>query len=263
MNLPYIGITGITSKKDVSTLKTVCPPSPNHCYMAGILVSGKTISGGSTTNRRYPAINEAIRLMEALQDDRFWVAFHYNTSGRTEPLREQLGPLLDCQPKGCFGFQLNVVRPNLDEMKFLREKHNLSFILQVNEKSIREPSADCMLEYVHEYRDVAEYALLDLSGGTGKPFDPVLAASVLRHWDFQTIIPGLAGGLGPDGSDLIWETKLHAPIIDMTAISYDAEGRIRVPVKDPIEGVKYQDRLSKKLVSQYVMAVHSGMKRRH
>lgn len=264
MNLPYVGLTGVASLKDVSTLQNlrVCPPSANHCYMAGILVSGKTLSGQPTTNRRYPTVENAFRLAGLFTDSRFWVAFHYNNSGRKEPLREQLQPLTDRLGSG-FGIQLNIARPPLDEVRELRDRFRLKIILQVNEKSLREPTAECMLEYVYEYRDVAEYALLDLSGGKGLPLNPTLAAKVLRNWDYPGIIPGLAGGLGPDASDTIWEVKARAPFTDMTAISYDAEGKIRVPVEDPIVGENYQDRLSKKLASQYVMAVHTGMKRRH
>ena len=258
MNLPYIMVTGIVTKNDVETILTCYEYPTTHCLAAGILVSHKTLSGNTTTNRRYPTAPEARARIEELSEFNCWPVVHYNTSGCTDPLSQQIDRLMGLHPL-LSGIQLNVVKPDPEELKRIKDKHNISLILQVNEKSIRERTAICVCDYVSQYKDTVDYALFDMSGGKSEPLDTLLAANILRYWDFRGIIPSLAGGLGPEGGDTLREIKHFARMIDLRCVSFDAEGKIRVPVPDPIDGQPYQDMLSRDRTVAYVKSIRKAV----
>lgn len=79
---------------------------------------------------------------------------------------------------------------------------------------------------VAEYDEVAEYVLLDPSGGYGKPFDPERVRDYLLALEAQNLGMGLgvAGGLSPATLNLV------EPLVwEFYDLSIDAEGRLRTP----------------------------------
>lgn len=261
MTHPYVGITGICNDVDIRTLKvaeTVLSET-NHILMAGVLVSHKTLSGLPTTNRRYPPIDEAVLLVRELAKFA-WPVAHYNTSGCQDPLSVQLQRLVGRLDK-IEGVQLNVVRPDQAEVAKFREDHpDIEIILQVNRHSPADYGVQAILDYVRLYEGSVDYALLDLSGGEGRPLDAEWALEIYSKWPFirshsgEPVGLGVAGGLGPNCKDLIEPFYSR-----LKTLSLDAEGGLRVPVADPIPDARYQDRLDRDKALGYVSTLATIM----
>ncbi len=247
---PYIGITGIVTSDDAETAREcVRLVPPTHRLMAGVLVSAKTLRGGTPTSRRYPRIGAVEGILAALADAGAWPVVHYNSRAEGEDLAVELRVLANlCESMR--GVQLNIARPDAWAIDgFLRGHPNVEFILQVNRGAYPNgvmPSADVAAAYVHNYRAVASYALLDLSGGLGTAVDVEFTAKILSRWREDWFVgAAVAGGLGPDASGVL--TSLRGAVGDgvFRTLSFDAETGVRVPVSDPIAGEKHQDTLAR------------------
>ena len=263
MTLPYLGITGVVTPGDVEIIRecrAIAPPS--HLVMAGVLVSGKTLKHIPVTNRRYPKIDMAVRLVESLSlIGGVFPAIHYNTGGDDRSLLVQLRDLLDLF-KGFKGFtgglQLNVVKPDPSSIRIVREMFpDVKIILQVNGSSIgSRRTPEKVAEYLRSYTGLMDYALIDFSGGNGKPSSPSLWYDILHHLGPMSkehnFGLGVAGGLGPDGGSTILEVHYHGPL---EPFSTDVESKVRVPVSNPIYGEKYQDQLDLDLSLAYTRSV--------
>jgi hypothetical protein len=223
--------------------------------MAGVLASHKTLSKIKVPNRRYPEASTIPSLVERLSLLGAWPVVHYNTSGCKDPLSQQLNRVLEAAP-GVQGIQMNVVKPSRQDIETFRDRHPAQvLILQVNRSSIQGKSPEAVWHYIEGYADLVDFALLDLSGGRGTPLDPVWASQILQGWPFPTVRPGVAGGLGPGCKSIL---EAMAPGVGGYAgISFDAEGNLRVPVVDPLEGESYQDELSKEKALGYFEVLQS------
>lgn len=254
---PYIGVTGIVTMDDVRTIaECVQMLPPTHRLMAGVLVSAKTLRGQSTTNRRYPPVDDVGGLLAELDNVGAWPVVHFNC-------REDLPEHLDTLAQRFFlarGLQLNVVRPDVEAVaKFTAQRRDMAFILQVNRGAVpraTEITARVVLDYVARYDTVASYALLDLSGGEGRAMSPDLAWQVLDQWRWEGPAPAFAGGLGPDANDLLTEfaAGLREPR-RFSMCSFDAESKLRTAVGDPVPEAPYQDQLDAAKTTAWVAAV--------
>lgn len=256
--LPYIGLTGVVTEEDVDAVleavsQVVLPAG--YRWMAGILVSLETLTRTRVPNRRYPDIRNARRLAERLSPHVF-TTVHYN-SRESETLSVQLERARDAIP-AAHGFQLNIVRPPVDEIARFRESEpNQEIILQVNRSSLNTkdfPGLEEILGYARPYLPHIEYLLLDLSGGQGVPLAPVWAAARIRElqgrWSRAGVALGVAGGLGPDSEITLRYLREQAP----EGFSVDAESRLRRPVSDPIPLERYQDELDPSAAQAYLEA---------
>lgn len=245
----YIGITGIVTHADVDTIAAcaaLLPPDIR--LMAGVLVSSKTLTGEPTESRRYPTLTEAMYLLSGLSDFA-WPVVHYNTRATGLDLRMEIMELLAFLPEAR-GIQLNVAAPNPDMVaRAMLDHPDVELILQVNRASVPSGLVSDVHAYVAKYS--AQHALLDRSGGTGKSLDVSWMAAVLpglAAW----ARPAVAGGLGPDSGPVV--ASLPGGLF-----SVDAESRSRVPVSDPIDGAKHQDRLDRDLALRYTQAMVDAM----
>jgi hypothetical protein len=257
--VPYVGITGIVTDEDVDTIRALVPRCTGRRLMAGVLVSAKTLQGIPVSNRRYPRIRHANRLLEACAAAGAWPVVHFNTREPT-PLSEQLEILVSELP-AARGIQLNVVRPDPAEAEeFFCRRPQVEFIAQVNRGAGLTKYPYVAAEYVARYALSAAHALLDLSGGTGATLDPRWVAQVLRLWPTRAVRPALAGGLGPGTAGAAIRGVIRAInagcLVPQTgshlSFSVDAESRLRVPVEDPIVGARFQDRLDRARAEAYV-----------
>jgi hypothetical protein len=242
---PYIGVTGIVTVADLYTVRECCALMPwTHRFMAGVLVSAKTLRGEYTESRRYPAVDQVDAILSECARHGAWPVVHYNTRATGDVLTTELAALVRAFPS-MRGLQLNVVRPSPSVVNAFAVDHpHVEVIAQMNRAAFGNPPvpADAIL-YARDYPN-ASHALLDLSGGRGEDIDTSFAARVARAWPHAGGL-GVAGGLGPDA-----ETALQALRDDLGAdrfalLSFDAESRVRVPVEDPIAGGKHQDRLDR------------------
>ena len=250
-----IGVTGIVFGDDVETMRLASKLAPEtHTLMAGILVSGKTMAGEFTSNRRYPAVDTIPKLISELKEFS-WPVIHYNTSGKEDPLQTQLSNLVTRFP-GIGGIQLNIVRPDWMEMKAFHEIHpDIPLILQINKSSVGSMELSLTLEYLRRYGRTIGSAILDMSGGRGVGLDTDWTTNVLRWWPNSAIRASIAGGLGPDCGPILQKIHKSLDAPGLGIVSIDAESGVRVPVTDPIEGADYQDKLSPEKVLAYVGAV--------
>ena len=266
--IPYIGITGIVTQGDVETVREcatlVRTHVPTHRLMAGVLMSYKTLTGQTTTNRRYPLRTHVETSLKACLDAGAWPVIHYNTHAKGADFARELEILSKDFPTMA-GIQLNVVCPDREAISsFVSDPHRgVEVILQVNGTSLRKTEWNAC-SYIGWYDDIS-HALLDASGGNGKLFSPGTAeviAETYPHAVEDGVRLGLAGGLGPDcGPALENLQELLVPHgISLRDLSFDAESRVRVPVSDPIPGEKYQDTLSHTASLMYVRAVIKALK---
>lgn len=260
---PYIAITGICNQTDVAAVASALQAVPvTRRLMAGVLVSAKTLAKYSVPNRRYPPIGQVPQLLVSLDAAGAWPAVHFNTRS-LEPLDLQLDDLVT-KCGAVRAIQLNVAHPIEAQLVRFRAKHpQIEIILQINGGSLDERTPAAVIEYVDQYVGIIDHALLDLSGGSGQPFDIEWVASVLQEWHpyfcMGDIAPGVAGGLGPNCGPALAELWLRLGPWAQAWLSVDAESGLRVPVADPIPGEKGQDALSAERVLGYVKTVAKVM----
>jgi len=260
VTLPYLGITGVVTPDDVDTIRECRAIAPaSHLVMAGVLVSGKTLKHVPVTNRRYPKVGTAVRLIESLSlIGGVFPAIHYNTGGDDRSLMIQLRDLLGVFKGFSGGIQLNVVKPDPSSIRLVRDMFpNVKIILQVNGSSIgSKRTPENVAQYLRSYTGLMDYALIDFSGGNGKPSSPGLWYEILHHLEPMArehgFGLGVAGGLGPDSGSTILEIHYHGPL---DPFSTDVESRVRVAVDNPLYGEKYQDRLDRDLSLAYTRSV--------
>lgn len=250
--LPCIGVTGIVTAADLFTVRDCCALMPwSHRFMAGVLVSAKTLRGEHTESRRYPAAAQVEAILAVSAQHGAWPVVHYNTRATGDALTMELAALVRAFPS-MRGLQLNVVRPSPSVVNAFAVDHpHVEVIAQMNRAAFGDPPvpADAIL-YARDYPN-ASHALLDLSGGRGEDIDTAFAARVARAWPHAARL-GVAGGLGPDAEPTLCALRDDLGAERFAALSFDAESRVRVPVEDPIAGAKHQDRLDRDLALAWV-----------
>ena len=126
------------------------------------------------------------------------------------------------------GFQLNCPWPPDQALRLYRYHHpDKKIVIQVGARAFEEiaHSPSTLVQYLRRYQDVADYVLLDASGGTGKILDPNTLRpylEALRDSKINISI-GVAGGLGsPAGL-----SNLEILAQEFPDISIDAESNMR------------------------------------
>ncbi len=283
--VPYIGITGIVTQDDVETVKECvrtlqdhCPTmftgEPTHRFMAGVLVSYKTLTGQPTTNRRYPPRTEVETLLSQCLAAGAFPVIHFNTHAKGADLAREMEQLCEAFPS-MRGLQLNLVCPDPEVVRSFTSDpmRRVEVILQINHTSLvktAKPPAKIghPCDYAMGYTGIS-HALIDASGGNGRLFDHRTADTILETlstMEDRGVRLGLAGGLGPDCGGALNDLRTgllgHGgdEDVDLDVLSYDAESRVRVPVPDPIEGEEYQDMLDRISSVNYVAAVCAALR---
>ena len=245
MRKPYIGITGFMSSDDALHMLDVVPTHSNRLIMVGVLASLKTMRGiQNKWPNRYPAMDKIARIFPkhpgALN------LIHYNTKEK-ETLGEQLVAMTEFGGANMHGFQLNIAWPALDVLAEYKKAYPAKqIVLQVGGHAFEmvNNSPEQLAEQVAEYDEVAEYVLLDPSGGYGKPFNSERAREYLLALREKNLRIGLgvAGGLSPTTLNLV------EPLVrEFPDLSIDAESRLRTP----------EDRLDVNLGRAYIQKASS------
>lgn len=227
MRKPYIGITGFMSLSDALHVLNAIPANANRLVMIGVLASLKTMRGiQNKWPNRYPAMD---RIASIFPDHPSALnLIHYNTKEK-ETLGDQLVAMTEFGGANMQGFQLNIAWPALDVLAEYKKAYPAKqIVLQVGGHAFEmvNHSPEQLAARVAEYDEVAEYVLLDPSGGYGKPFDPECARDYLLALEAKNfgMRLGVAGGLSPTTLDLVEPLAREFP-----QLSIDAEGRLRTP----------------------------------
>lgn len=253
----YIGVTGVVHPVDAATVYDLRGETPSgYVLMAGVLVSGKTLRGQAVTNRRYPVLREAAQRVRDLRDE--WIApvVHYNLGDDERPLDTQILNVIEAtDPEGV---QFNVGRPDVEAVRRCwLGGSQMAWILQVNARSLLGITPEAVWAYVSKYAGMATHALVDLSQGTGQGLGLAWTTAVLAGWRPEWPRPGVAGGLGPDSGEVARACLRALP--PGLELSFDAESRLRVPVRDPFPGMPCQDRLDAALARTYVETITAAI----
>jgi hypothetical protein len=202
--------------------------------MFGVLADIDSLEGRPHAGRfrwRYPKIEEVASIFPNDRDTLNLV--HFNTKG--PGLYDQLTRLDKLAGPYCDGFQLNIVWPDVGELKKWGSDRQQAFrpyrlVIQISRRMIESygdgsEGRQEFLTRLFAYERLATDFLFDLSGGEGKILDVAKADAMLEVLYSRfglTHNIGVAGGLGP-------ETVEHfAPLLRKYGwLSTDAEGKVR------------------------------------
>jgi hypothetical protein len=209
-NKPYVGITGFMSQEEVSTIGNLYPPdSSGPLIMFGFLMSEKTLNGQPDKwPNRYPPRESLFKLFSRHPSGMNII--HYSSDNPNKLLLQLLsmvGLYWSGHPLAgdLDGFQLNIAWPSpaiIEEFrKFTNERKHFTVILQIGSKALQavNNSPIELARRLKAYEDLADYILIDSSGGRGELVDIEKLRSYFWALDDFGITEkmgiGFAGGL--------------------------------------------------------------------
>jgi len=253
---PYIGITGFMSNHEVETVlgntekipeKLLTCAAAHRLIMIGVLASFKTLNGlPNKWPNRYPLV---ANIADIFSNHRLALnLIHYHTTS-SDTLLDELKLLTELGGPNLHGFQLNIVWPDPQVLRFYKNKHSdKKIVLQISDKTlaaIDNLSCDLVTKIFSQYAECIDYILLDASGGHGRLFDFVSIYPLLKLLEgrakYNNIGLGVAGGLYADTIHHLRELSQRFP-----NISWDAEGCLR-NASDQLDLIKAENYLDKSL----------------
>lgn len=246
MYKPYIGITGFMNQQEVNAvIRSLKNENDKQWLMIGILASEKSIAGiPNKFPNRYPDSRVIKDIFPEDDSMRSMLRLvHFSTQSTEAELLDQMHYLRKIAGPNCDGFQLNIKWPSTEVLvayKFLFPYDTL--VLQCGAGAMKSVGGDPqkLAERIAEYAGVAEYALVDPSGGYGKPMDVSFALETLRYLETKNLDMnfGIAGGLTGDTLEMIRPIAEKFP-----EVSIDAEGGLR-DSEDHLDLVKVEKYVS-------------------
>jgi hypothetical protein len=264
----YISVSGVEAPRHIEAIERFgvrhCPPSP--ALLIGVQASEKTQYHKIENSRGpnwHPVGDTIWRLFQSAPTRR--VAgriIHYSFADTNQPrdIERLTCELLDRTPDDAQvdGFQFNNLAWNMHNFAPLVEKTRArvfgDYIIAQLSKSILELADP--IELAQRLADSGvSHALLDSSGGVGRPFDEsqyILFIESLREHAPHVGI-GVAGGLGPDDAIAPYQKLLAS----YPFLSCDAEGALRTYDVSPM---KLSDsKFSTKLSTNYILAAEDAV----
>jgi hypothetical protein len=231
--LPYIGMTGFSSStevaealEDASDTKDPETGAYRYLIMLGVLVSDKSLARVLLDQpKRYPPPEALGNIFP--QGGGYLNILHVNAKG--EALLQTMLRARELAGPHCHGVQINKTWPSPSILKaYLREYPGDTLILQCGTAALKEVSYSSrrLVEQVSEYKELATHVLIDPSGGTGMPFDVVLAQQCFAALHELPFGLGIAGGLSSANMH-----KLHR-LAKFWPFSIDVESGLRTPKDD-------------------------------
>jgi phosphoribosylanthranilate isomerase len=229
-NIPYIGITGITTETQIDAILEMWKELQITQYqlMLGFLVSYNQVNNEPYTNPRYVKLGDLHDLLYA-SGEAFSVV-HFNS--RTPHFSDEVETIFNHYglPDG---IQLNISKPAPAQIrKILDLTPYMKIIYQVNNAIITH-----VKDYFHTFSSddltiltCCHYYLLDASGGRGKTYDKRLALDAAQYLSSFTRNLGVAGGIGPTNGIQAKQ--------DFPRWSIDAESGLRTNNELDLEKVK-------------------------
>jgi hypothetical protein len=230
MRLAYVGITGYTTKEQVTRDVALWDQEATYRkLMVGVLMSRWSLCGKGTSfhPNRYPPMDTVKDLF--LANSRCLNLVHYFTPSKA--FSDELKRGRDLAGPNFHGFQLNLAWPHPHEVQaFMDYCPEALIILQLGDAAMRELDYDpkSIMQRLMEYRQegLIAGALFDPSGGQGKGMDEKFAIAVLHQfleYSDPDMVFGVAGGLSGRNLRIV-----IPPLLDMVPrLSWDAEGQVR------------------------------------
>lgn len=234
---PYIGITGFMRPKEVSAIGNLYPEdSLGPLIMFGFLMSHKTLNGLQNNHScKYPPRESIASLFSKHQLGMNII--HYSTD-YPEGLLLQLCSMVglywsgNCLKGDLDGFQLNICWPKPSIIEEFRhhtdERKHFTIILQIGNKALQavNNSPIELARRLKAYEDLADYILIDSSGGRGELVDIEKFRSYFLAMDDLGITKKM--GIGFAGGLCFKTLPFVRPIFgEFDHPSMDAEGRLR------------------------------------
>lgn len=225
----YSGVTGFTSSKEI---KAVVYPvldillrNKRHLVQCGVLASKKSLAGIPTKYpHRYPAHGDIGKIFQSIPGTLNLIHYHTNR----EDLRpHEIEEVIDLGGQYCHGVQLNIAWPDPETLFSLQLRSKVTIVvLQIGTHAFEmvDNSPEHLVRRVAEYKNLADYVLLDRSGGHGKILDPERMRDYLRALTEANLGMGLgvAGGLNHESVPVI------VPLLsEFSDLSHDGEGGFR------------------------------------
>lgn len=241
--LPYIGVTGFSSKEEVDQITWLCHHRPSKMYvMFGFTSSLKRLLNPLSTGETSPSLLDLNDLVYRVHRNHLPM-IHYYTS-EPDTLADQVHALFDyCKLDlhSC-GLQLNLKWPDPKELAKIATAES-KITLQLPKIALNESDTH-IVEHLKQYQGLIQYVLIDPSGGTGSDVDLVRAASLIQAitGSVEGITPGIAGGFdSANVQNRIFKLRglLGEQIIGKKTPNFcvDAQGKLRknhlIPVPYP------------------------------
>lgn len=228
--LQYIGVTGFKNSDQV-TAALACHHNKDCALMVGVLASGTTIEGRSIKllpkkiEGRYPQREEIASIFPDSPSNTLNLI--HLCGVHKGLLYTVMNEAAEFGGKNFHGFQLNMAWPDPRVLKKWVESRGNSpatIVLQCGAYALDGAgnSPKKITERLHEYNGVADYCLIDPSGGSGRPFNPHFALECFEELYGQELHMrfGIAGGLCAESVD-----SLLGPLLDsFPDLCSDAEG---------------------------------------
>jgi hypothetical protein len=224
---PYIGITGITNKAEYDHLVELYnrkAKNSSPLLMMGVLVSYKSLNDQPTTTR-YPNRRDLFSIFN--NDNPRILNFIHYTSKVLDTLFDQVFMAISyCGGDEVVnGIQFNIPFPDIQVLNQLKEQyHGIKLVFQANNAVLSNPFSQTLTQLI-QYEKCVDYMLLDISGGTGKEFDPGSYFDLI--FALEKLLPqmrfGIAGGLNAENL----EEKISMIIQNFKHVSIDSEGKLR------------------------------------
>ncbi len=234
---PYVGITGFTNLGEVVACNNAFREaaravgkyvSRNLKFMVGVLISSKTLNGG--TNKwpnRYPPVTHISEIISMKHEPHLLHTIHYNTDDPTR-IDEQIDQVMSISPSSIDALQLNIQWVNPVKLQRIKRRYpDLRIILQIGAGAladVNEPGEIFLGEALRAYEGVIDDFLVDPSGGRGEPLDVWRAFACVADDEIPPgMQPNIAGGFSAEN---VYRARglmrrLKRPV------GLDAEGRLR------------------------------------
>lgn len=241
--VPYIGVSGVTSKQEVEHILKMVPKQHPYRLMLGVLASFKTLQGRTHSQpKRYPFATQITRIFP--NDPRVLNLIHY-ASRENRALHKQFETITSYGGPHIHGLQLNITWPYPKAMERYRITHQGKVVvLQINREcfaSVNHDPGKLAKKLREDYSGLCDYILLDASGGLGLnmhlPTVRAYTEAISAETPYFQI--GVAGGLCADSLGEI--ESLHD---SDKPLCIDAEGKLR-DQHDNLDLTKVNDYLTR------------------
>jgi len=228
---PYIGVTGVTTKEEVKSAVEAFAEAgfsmaSSHIPSLGYLVSYKTLNAMPHDNRRYPLFIDLPILLNAAGNN-VQTMIHYN-SREMDTLADQVSKIFQgIYDQGlCKAMQLNIVWPDDNQVEKIRKRFpDMKIVLQLSDRAMYDKSIETICSKVTLYKGLADYVLIDPSGGRSKEFLMSNSLEIYYGLIEYGFTIGFAGGF--TGGNVKEKLKMLKEMIGTNEFSIDAEGGLR------------------------------------